>query len=334
MQSSYTTVDVSSQEVSLSEPVYGGSKRKSALKTLAAIGVCAACVVLGVKLERHGHAESVENMFASTVVRAPVTSVTASLYPSASRGGKTNARAATTQPRRLRSRLNAAEDSGTPVVVEEASTPAEKDGDDAEVFKTASGAKLPFQPKMSQAIPFLENPPHLDGTMVGDRGLDPFNFGADGRLGRMREAEIKHARLAMLAAAGWPISEKLDTPLAKLVNLPVALNPDGTAPSLLNGGLDQISIYYWGAVLGASVAIEFAGRDNKEPGDYGFDPLGFSKDFSEEKLSEMKEKELKNGRLAMMAIAGFAVQEALYKTPVTQETPAFFQPFWDTLSSS
>ena len=30
----------------------------------------------------------------------------------------------------------------------------------------------------------------------------------------MREAEVKHSRLAMLAAAGWPISELLDGPLS------------------------------------------------------------------------------------------------------------------------
>ena len=29
----------------------------------------------------------------------------------------------------------------------------------------------------------------------------------------LREAEVKHARLAMLAAAGWPLSELLDGPL-------------------------------------------------------------------------------------------------------------------------
>ena len=28
----------------------------------------------------------------------------------------------------------------------------------------------------------------------------------------MREAEVKHGRLAMLAAAGWPLSELLDGP--------------------------------------------------------------------------------------------------------------------------
>ena len=36
--------------------------------------------------------------------------------------------------------------------------------------------------------------------------------------------------------------------------------------------------------------------------------------------------ELKHGRTAMMAILGFAVQEALYNVPVVMETPQFFHP--------
>ena len=38
--------------------------------------------------------------------------------------------------------------------------------------------------------------------------------------------------------------------------------------------------------------------------------------------------DFKNGRLAMMAITGFAIQEAVYKTPVIEQTPIFFTPFW------
>jgi len=40
----------------------------------------------------------------------------------------------------------------------------------------------------------------------------------------------------------------------------------------------------------------------------------------------MQTKEIKHGRIAMMAVVGFAVQEALYRIPVVAETPFFFQP--------
>ena len=41
-------------------------------------------------------------------------------------------------------------------------------------------------------------------------------------------------------------------------------------------------------------------------------------------LSINQLKELKNGRLAMMAITGFAVQEFVWGNPVVEQTPIFF----------
>lgn len=61
----------------------------------------------------------------------------------------------------------------------------------------------------------------------------------------MREAEIKHCRLAMLAVVGWPIAELLDKPIAETFGLPTALTKTGASPSVLNGGLDRIDIAYW-----------------------------------------------------------------------------------------
>ena len=41
-------------------------------------------------------------------------------------------------------------------------------------------------------------------------------------------------------------------------------------------------------------------------------------------MDAMKLAEIKNGRLAMMAITGMAVQEFVYGTPVIAQTPFFF----------
>jgi hypothetical protein len=57
-------------------------------------------------------------------------------------------------------------------------------------------------PSMSQSIPFLKCNPHLDGELAGDVGFDPLNFAQNKEaLWEYREAEIKHARLAMLVSS-------------------------------------------------------------------------------------------------------------------------------------
>lgn len=44
--------------------------------------------------------------------------------------------------------------------------------------------------------------------IIGNKGFDPLNCATDiETLKKYREAEIKHGRLAMLAAIGWPFSE-------------------------------------------------------------------------------------------------------------------------------
>jgi hypothetical protein len=54
--------------------------------------------------------------------------------------------------------------------------------------------------EMSPSLPFLPQPAHLDGTLPGDRGFDPFNFASNpGALEWYRTSEQKHGRIAMLA---------------------------------------------------------------------------------------------------------------------------------------
>ena len=57
---------------------------------------------------------------------------------------------------------------------------------------------------MSKALPFAPRPKLLNGKLAGDVGFDPFGFAGpdEASLINMREAEIKHCRLAMLAVVG------------------------------------------------------------------------------------------------------------------------------------
>ena len=59
------------------------------------------------------------------------------------------------------------------------------------------------------------------------------------------------------------------------------------------------------------------------PGDLGFDPLGLYNKRDGDKKS-METTEIKNGRLAMIAITIYVIQEALYKTPVIEQSSFLF----------
>jgi len=179
----------------------------------------------------------------------------------------------------------------------------------------------------------MELNPVLDGSIPGDVGFDPVGFAKSrSDLINYREAEIKHGRLAMLAAAGWPISELADKSIAKALNLPALVDASDRAPSVLNGGLGKVSPIYWAAVLALAAAIDVYGinvaKSNDAgyfPGNLGFDPLGLYPK-SEKEQFEMQLKEIKNGRLAMIAIVGFAGQEFIRQAGVVDTSSAFFKP--------
>merc|ERR1719375_1958537 len=143
----------------------------------------------------------------------------------------------------------------------------------------------PAPVQKSEALPWADRPKSLEGTsFVGDSGFDPLNlFGADPiRLGWdqkfYREAEIKHARLGMLAAVAFPVQEKLEPVLAKAFNLPDELKETmGRSPSIVNGGLEQgeipLTIL---AFLAGGAIVEYLTNELKKkqgasyvPGDVG-----------------------------------------------------------------
>jgi light-harvesting complex II chlorophyll a/b binding protein 4 len=134
----------------------------------------------------------------------------------------------------------------------------------------------------------------------------------------MRSSELKHGRLAMLAAAGWPLAEIFNRGALKAEGF-----TNGRAPSLFNGHLLD---YFPFLVLafGGLAALELRTKDTVKDGDYGFDPLEFSKNGG---MNTLQTAEIKHGRAAMMAITGFAVQEFVYGTPVIEQTSVFFTPF-------
>jgi len=129
----------------------------------------------------------------------------------------------------------------------------------------------------------------------------------------LREAELKHGRLAMLAFAGLLVTNGG-------VHLPGDLFTDSnwvTAPASVNAKAPAAiaQIFAAIAIIEGQTSkgvfdLWFGVTDKREPGDIGFDPLKLMP-TTKEAADKMRLKELKNGRMAMLAIMGFAANHFL-----------------------
>ena len=122
------------------------------------------------------------------------------------------------------------------------------------------------------------------------------------------------------------MAETLDRPIANLLGQPAIVDAADRNPSILNGGLEKVSPLYWATILIAASAIDLIqiNKANTDPtytpGDLGFDPLGLMpKDDAGKK--NMLAKELRNGRLAMIAVTAFAAQEYVASVGIVDQTP-------------
>eukprot|EP00545_Synedropsis_sp_CCMP1620_P010023 CAMPEP_0119004646 /NCGR_PEP_ID=MMETSP1176-20130426/1264_1 /TAXON_ID=265551 /ORGANISM="Synedropsis recta cf, Strain CCMP1620" /LENGTH=202 /DNA_ID=CAMNT_0006956381 /DNA_START=54 /DNA_END=662 /DNA_ORIENTATION=- len=157
----------------------------------------------------------------------------------------------------------------------------------------------------------------LKGAMVGGEGPEPMPFssantsvGFDpaGFVERapewqnwFREAELKHGRAAMLATVGFVLPEFMRIPGAQFSfdAIPKVIDAHDALPD------SMIQIFGWISFLEAVSFPALANMNNydRAPGDFGFDPMGLLPE-DPEKRKAMQLKELKNGRLAMIAIGG------------------------------
>lgn len=119
-----------------------------------------------------------------------------------------------------------------------------------------------------------------------------------------------HGRVGMLASLGFLVGE--------------SFNPlfDGSITGLGANQFQQVPDPFWELLVTAiGVAEAFRAvkgweepggltfmRPNYNPGELGFDPLGL-KPTNAAEYKDMATKEINNGRLAMLAIAAFIVQE-------------------------
>jgi len=184
----------------------------------------------------------------------------------------------------------------------------------------------------SAALPWLPRPIACDGTLAGDQGFDPFylssipkNFAGfiqppqweetDGieTIYWMREAELKHGRVAMLAVTGWvaadngfrfPFSQYSIDSIPDSYHAHDILVGQGTmGVLLLLVGLIEFA-------SGAALVQVSKGELERDAGDFQLTG-GLLNNKSAEQILDMKTKEINHCRLAMLAFGGIATQTAL-----------------------
>ena len=104
-------------------------------------------------------------------------------------------------------------------------------------------------------------------------------------------------------------------------------------PSLFDSS-SAVRPEFWGFCLGLTAAIDSYQTHRSRtqvdytPGDLGWDPLQCA--ATEVSKKQMQLAEMQNGRLAMLGVTGFAVQEYVIPQAVVEETPFFFLPVTET----
>eukprot|EP00608_Synchroma_pusillum_P008403 CAMPEP_0198427496 /NCGR_PEP_ID=MMETSP1452-20131203/5950_1 /TAXON_ID=1181717 /ORGANISM="Synchroma pusillum, Strain CCMP3072" /LENGTH=216 /DNA_ID=CAMNT_0044147873 /DNA_START=45 /DNA_END=695 /DNA_ORIENTATION=+ len=159
----------------------------------------------------------------------------------------------------------------------------------------------------------------LPGAIPPLGEFDPLGLSVGKPVGfvkKLQEAELKHGRVCMLAALGILVQEPFHPLFGGSVTgpaifmwqkIPVPFISVPVLTIIANIELSSIAKVWESPsdTKGSRLANIKAGAI---PGDLGFDPLGLAPADPAE-LCKMRAKELANGRLAMISVAGMVVQE-------------------------
>uniref|UniRef100_A0A0F7CYY9 Chlorophyll a-b binding protein, chloroplastic n=1 Tax=Erodium texanum TaxID=28960 RepID=A0A0F7CYY9_EROTE len=176
-------------------------------------------------------------------------------------------------------------------------------------------------------LPGLDPPPYLNGTLAGDYGFDPLGLGEDPEsLKWYVQAELVHCRFAMAGVAGILVTDLLR--VTGISNIPVWYEAGAMKFRFANTTtLFLVQMILMGFVEtkrymdfikpgsqaddGIFFGLEsaFEGLEPGYPGGPILNPLGLAKDIKN--AHDWKLKEIKNGRLAMIAMLGFFVQASV-----------------------
>jgi hypothetical protein len=199
-------------------------------------------------------------------------------------------------------------------------------------------------------------PAHLDGTMAGDFGFDPLGLAVDPESKKWNQAaELMHGRWAMLAVAGilftavgaeaggnfpqWWEAGKQASINPPPGAFPISFGTNAFVSFLLMHFVETKRGYDMrnsgsqgdGSFFGVTDALK--GKEGTaHPGGAWFDPFGMSQGPN---FAKYKENEVKNGRLAMLALIGFVAQhEATGKGPVANLMAHIADPYHVTFATN
>lgn len=159
---------------------------------------------------------------------------------------------------------------------------------------------------------------HLDGSLPGDYGFDPLSLSADPEMRKwMVQAELQHARWAMLGVAGIAIPEAIGRPNWLEAGTYTYWAPASTLFFIQMAMMNWAEVRRWQDMKNPGSVNEdplFGYNKGDTNTDVGypkglFDKMNYAKD--EKTLAELKLKEIKNGRLAMVAFLGVCAQTVL-----------------------
>ena len=166
-------------------------------------------------------------------------------------------------------------------------------------------------------MPFMEAPAALDDdTIIGNVGFDPLNLSSIFNIDFMREAEIKHCRVAMLGVLGMIVPE-----IYRFPQIPAMSATEAHDYFVKTGGMSQILLWVSFFEIFGAFALKATLAGEREPGYFGFDPLGLSK--NPETAKKYKLSEIKNGRLAMCAVGGLYHATLVSKTGILDQLQHF-----------
>jgi hypothetical protein len=162
---------------------------------------------------------------------------------------------------------------------------------------------------------------------VGNSGLALPEFRQPETITPLRHAELKHARLAMLAAVALPAQEYLHPRICSLFNCrDLTELSNGMSPSVFHPDVAP-ALALALVAFSATELLDISSRStsglrfnewspDSVAGDLGFDPLNIARNLPATEKFELQEAEMLNGRVAMLALAFFAAWEVTTGTPV------------------